>query len=192
MPKIVDNEVRRAELTDAAARLIARAGIGAATLRNVATEAGWTTGVVTHYFPDKRTLLLRTFQASLAHRRSRRDLSDPLAALHASLTGALPLEDEQRRHWMVSVAFCAQAAGDDELATAQREAYREHRDYVASLAGAALPTDDPIGLAEQLIASVNGIAVQALFDPESWPADRQRTALDRAVAAIEGAAALAR
>ena len=73
MPRIVDVDVRRAELTDATARVIARSGIEAATMREIAAEAGWTTGALTHYFADKRELLLATFQSSLAARRSRRD-----------------------------------------------------------------------------------------------------------------------
>ena len=33
--------------------------------------------------------------------------------------------------------------------------------------------DQAVNVAEQLIAVADGIAVQALFDPSSWPADRQ-------------------
>ncbi|MET0910334.1 MAG: TetR family transcriptional regulator, partial [Ilumatobacteraceae bacterium] len=50
MPKVVDIQERRAELAAAAAQLIARAGVGAATMREVAAEAGWTTVALTHYF----------------------------------------------------------------------------------------------------------------------------------------------
>ena len=185
MPKFVDVEERREELTDAAARLIARAGIGAATMREVAAEAGLSTGSLTHYFADKRELLLCTFQASLAGRRSVRAAGprEPAAALRASLEGALPIDDDRRRHWMVTVAFCAQAAGDDELAVAQRDAYREFRRGITTLverAGLASAADAP-GVAEHLIAAVDGVAIQALFDPESWPPHRQIAALDLAM-----------
>ena len=37
--------------------------------QEVAAEAGWTTGALTHYLADKRELLLTTFQSSLANRR---------------------------------------------------------------------------------------------------------------------------
>ena len=70
MPKVVDIDERRAELAAAAAQLIARAGVGAATMRDVAAEAGWTTGALTHYFADKRELLLFTFRSSLAQRHA--------------------------------------------------------------------------------------------------------------------------
>lgn len=178
MPKVVDAEERRLELTDAAARLIARAGIGAATMREVAAEAGLTTGALTHYFADKRELLLHTFQASLDGRRSQRPSGEPVdarTALRASLEGALPIDEGRRRHWMVTVAFCAQAAGDDELAAAQRDAYREFRRHVETLVvEIGIADAEHAGLAaEQLIAQADGIAMQALFDPDSWPGERQ-------------------
>jgi AcrR family transcriptional regulator len=186
MPKIVDIAERRADLTDAAARLIARSGIAAATLRDVAAEAGWTTGVLTHYFSDKRELLLCTFQASLDRRRAARTSNgqaDPMSLLLASLEGALPLDEDRRRHWMVTIAFCAQAAGDPDLSVAQRDAYREFRGHVADLAtrcglAAGLVAET---LAERLIAAADGIAVQALFDPEHWTSARQLAALQAAL-----------
>lgn len=170
------------ELTDAAARLIARVGIGAATMREVAAEAGLTTGSLTHYFADKRELLLCTFQASLSGRRAQRTARgrDAASQLRATLEGALPVDDDRRRHWMVTIAFCAQAAGDDELAAAQRDAYREFRGHVAGLVARTGIADGTVALhtAERFIAAVDGVAIQALFDPESWPADRQLAALD--------------
>jgi AcrR family transcriptional regulator len=182
--KIVDAEVRRAEITDAAARLIARSGIGAVTMREVAAESGWTTGVVTHYFTDKRDLLAATLDASLSRRRTRqmRDrLGTPFDALRASLARALPTDADSRRHWMVTVAFCAEATGDAGLAEMQRDAYRSFRSYIAELVcevgglvGAAA-----VETAEELIAVVDGVAIQALFDQRSWPAKRQMTVLDR-------------
>jgi AcrR family transcriptional regulator len=189
MPKFVDTDERRAELAAAAAKLIARSGVGAATMRDVAAEAGWTTGALTHYFSGKRELLLFTFRSSLAQRHAARDARESLApeeALVRSLEGALPLDEERRRHWMVTIAFCAQAAGDEELSHAQRDAYREFRDDVADLArqcDAASP-EEATARAEHLIAVADGIAVQALFDPDGWPAHHQLATLHEAIEAV--------
>ena len=187
MPKAVDIDERRQEITDAAARLIARAGIGAATMRDVAAEAGWTTGTVTHYFADKRELLVETLHASLASRRRERPVREvlgPAAALRSSLAGALPLDADSRQHWMVTVAFCAQAAGDEELGRVQRDAYREFRAHIAKLVEQLLGVDvtDAVATAERLIAFTDGIAMQALFDADSWPAVHQLDELDRMLA----------
>jgi AcrR family transcriptional regulator len=180
MPAPVDSDERRAQLGAAAARVIARAGITGATMREVAAEAGWTTGALTHYFKDKRELLAFTLDASLARRRSTRaNWSElgPAEALRETL-------DDSRLHWTVTVAFCAQAACDEELARAQRDAYRGFRRRVTRLVERASRAagDDAVAEAERLIALADGIAIQALFDPESWTAVRQLEALDRALA----------
>lgn len=190
MPKAVDVHARRQSITDAAARLIASAGIGAATMREVANEAGWTTGVVTHYFADKRELLLCTLQASLEGRRLRHadDLrGNPTGALRATLAAALPLDESSRRHWLVTVAFCSEAAGDAELAAVQRDAYREFRAHVVRLVEQATGRRgaDAVADAERLIALTNGVAMQALFDEDSWPADRQLATLDAALVVVD-------
>lgn len=189
MPKMVDVDERRTALTEAAARVIARAGIDAVTLRDVAAEAGLTTGALTHYFADKRDLMLCTFQASLGRRlalRAEREPGDALGGLLASLEGALPLDDSRRCHWMVTVALCSQAAGDPELAAAQAGAYREFRDHVTELVRRAGlgPRSRAGALAEQLIAAADGIAMQALFDPHSWPPTHQRHTLLATAAAL--------
>lgn len=181
MPKVVDAEERRTEITDAAARLIARSGLDAVTMRDVAAEAGWTTGVVTHYFADKHELLLTTFRASLERRRASRPepSTDPRRRLLAILDGVLPLDDDRRRHWMVTVACCSQAVGDPEIAAAQRDAYRQFVADVGRLVVAAglAPARRSELTAAELIALADGIAVQALFDPDGWPPRRQRAML---------------
>jgi AcrR family transcriptional regulator len=187
MPRVVDLDARRAALAAATARVIARSGLAGATMRQVAAEAGWTTGALTHYFADKRELLRFTLETSLEGRRARR--SDrrrmrPDEALRDTLVRALPIEESARLHWIVTVAFCAQATGDAELAIAQRDAYRDFRDDVRRLverAGRARGTAARAE-AERLIAVTDGVALQALFDPDSWPSERQLAAVDAALA----------
>ncbi len=193
MPRVVDVDERRAELAAAAARLIARSGIGAATIRGVAAEAGWTTGALTHYFDDKRALLRFTLEESLAGRRARRPgrrARAPGTALRDTLLGALPIDEAARLHWTVTIAFCSQAVADPDLAVVQRDAYRDFRSDVTRLvvrAGRA-PDGGDAGdgaraEAERLIALTDGVALQALFDPESWPPERQIAAVDEALGA---------
>lgn len=187
MPKIVDGDLRRQELAAAAARLIARGGLEAATMRDIATEAGLTTGSVTHYFADKRELLLFTLAESLQHRRGRRGAvasAGAQAALRSALEGALPIDADRHRHWMVTIAFCALAAGDEEMARVQRLAYREFRNNVTTqLRRCGVASAVARHEAERLIAVVDGVAVQAIFDPVSWPARRQRALLEEALRA---------
>jgi AcrR family transcriptional regulator len=181
VPRVVDFDQRRSDLTAAAARVIARDGLEAATLREVAAEAGWTTGALTHYFADKRELLLATFKASLAN-RSAHSPTSPIAEiqLREALEVVLPLDEERRRHWLVTLACCTQASGDEAIATVQRLAYRGFRRYIAGLVAQIDAEAPSVHAAEQLIAAADGLAMQALFDPASWGPKRQREALEHA------------
>src|ERR1700683_1482597 len=57
VPKEVDHDARRRELADAASRVIARNGLSATTLAQVAEEAGWSIGFIRYYFPNKDELI---------------------------------------------------------------------------------------------------------------------------------------
>jgi AcrR family transcriptional regulator len=190
MPKVVDSDQRRQLLAEATSRLICRGGLAAATMRDIAAEAGLTTGSVTHYFADKRELLVFTLEESLRHRRGRRQdavAAGPRAALRATLEGALPIDAERHRHWMVTIAFCASAAGDAELAAVQRVAYREFRsNIVTQLRACGLTAANARSVAERLIAVADGIAMQAIFDPASWPNKRQVALLAEALHELDG------
>jgi hypothetical protein len=87
---------------------------------------------------------------------------------------------------MVTVAFCGEANGDAELAATQRDAYRDYRSRIAGLVERCTSgsVDDGLEIAEQLIGTVDGTALQALFDPQSWPPARQLAALDRALESV--------
>lgn len=191
MPRVVNIDERRFALASAAARVVSRSGITGLTMRDVATEAGWTTGMLTHYFSNKQQLLRFTLETSLEQRRAtarERGETTPNMQLRATLLHALPLDEESRLHWMVTVAFCAQASGDDELAAIQRDAYRKFRLDVAALVRSCgcFEGREAHLEAERLIAVVDGVAMQALFDPESWGRKRQIHALDTALANYSG------
>jgi AcrR family transcriptional regulator len=187
MPKVVDSDRRRTELAEAAARVIARHGIDGAALRTVAAEAGWTTGALVPYFATKRELLAFTLQASLERRRARRaeraEMS-PSDALRDVLVSPLPTTADARLHWTVTLAFAGQASSDERLAAIQRDAYLDFRASVVELLveARALTVGEAEGEAERLIAVVNGVALQALFAPELWSAERQVGAVDDALA----------
>jgi AcrR family transcriptional regulator len=64
MPLVVDHDLRRREVAEIAYGLIAQGSTDAATVRNVAAEAGYSTNIVSHYFSGKKDLLQATFDLS--------------------------------------------------------------------------------------------------------------------------------
>jgi TetR/AcrR family transcriptional repressor of bet genes len=195
MPKIVDHEQRREELAAAVWRLASRDGLDAVTMRAVATEAGWSTGAVNHYFEGKEELLLFAFQtvADRVGRRveaARERATEPLELARALLAIGLPLDAERRDETRVWFAFLGLALPQPVLARAQRLAYRAWRRMVAdALRDAQERGDldaglDPDREAAGLIALVDGLAVQASFEPRAVPAGLMTRLLDERLAEL--------
>jgi TetR/AcrR family transcriptional regulator, transcriptional repressor of bet genes len=195
VPKVVDHEERRAELASAVWRLASRDGLDAVTLRAVAAEAGWSTGALHHYFDDKEDLLLFAFRtvADRVGRRvdaARESATEPLELARALLAMGLPLDAERRAETRVWFAFLGLALTRPVLARAQRAAYRHWRRLVASTLheaqerGEIDPGIDPEREAAGLVALVDGLAVQASFEPRAIDRARMEELVDERLTAL--------
>ncbi len=149
MPKQVDHTERREELAVALWRLVMREGIEAASIRRVASEAGWSSGSLRHYFATQSQLL--AFAMDLVMRRARdrvRALAenpDPRAWSEQVLQQLLPLDDERRVEMQVWLAFTMRAAVDPELKALRDEAHTALSDlcrHVAERLGAPARAQD--------------------------------------------------
>ncbi|WP_194835027.1 TetR/AcrR family transcriptional regulator [Nocardia sp. XZ_19_369] len=117
MPKLVDHDVRRREITTAVRNVMARGGLEAATFQSVAAEAGISVRLVQYYFGTKREFLLATHRAVLedaANRFGQRLAAlgtdaAPRDALRIILTELLPLDEPRRQDTIVLDAFFAAA-----------------------------------------------------------------------------------
>jgi TetR/AcrR family transcriptional regulator, transcriptional repressor of bet genes len=189
MPKVVDHEQRRGELAAAVWSLASRAGLEAVTVRRVAEEAGWSTGALVHYFPDKEELLLFAFR-TVADRVGRRleqaaeRTSDPLELARTQLLEGLPLDRERQAEVRVWFAFLGLALTRPALARTQRVTYRAWRDRVsdrlreAQEMGEIRAGVDCAAEAAALVALVDGLAIQATFEPRALGARRQTELVD--------------
>ncbi|MEV0615304.1 TetR/AcrR family transcriptional regulator [Nonomuraea sp. NPDC050404] len=175
MPKIVDHDERRREVLSAAGRVIVRDGIDAATSRAIAKEAGYSNGVLAHYFGDKDEILLSALRHS--HERIRERLMRKaegltgLAALREVLLDNLPLDDERDRESRLEVSFWSRSLASERLAETQRAEAGELRAAVHDLLVQArdageLSTDDGLDdLTERLLALVDGLSLHLLLYP---------------------------
>jgi AcrR family transcriptional regulator len=189
MPKVVDHEERRADLREAVWRLASRDGLEAVTVRGVADEAGCSTGALVHYFDDKEELLLFAFR-TVAERVMRRvaaaeeGTTDPLELARAMLLEGLPLDRDRQAEVRVWFAFLGLALTRPALARDQRVTYRAWRDRVAEHLAAAKEQGlvradvDPDTQAAALVGLVDGLAVQATFEPRALSAERQLELVD--------------
>jgi AcrR family transcriptional regulator len=189
MPKVVDHEERRAELAAAVWSIASREGLEAVTIRRVAEEAGWSTGALVHYFEAKEELLLfafRTVADRVGHRLAQAEerTSEPLELARAQLVEGLPLDAGRRAEVRVWFAFLGLALTRPALARAQRVTYRAWRDRIADrLRDAQERGDlraevDCAAEAVALVALVDGLAIQATFEPRALSGQRQVRLVD--------------
>jgi AcrR family transcriptional regulator len=92
------------EVDEAARRVIVRKGLASTTMRDISREGGFTTGVLTHYFPDKEALITVVFSSVSEHwiERVRTALAAAHTAseqLHAVVDLAIPADPDERRDW---------------------------------------------------------------------------------------------
>jgi AcrR family transcriptional regulator len=187
MPKAVDHAARREELAAALWRVVMRDGIEAASIRRVATEAGWSSGSLRHYFDTQSDLL--AFAMELVMRRARRriealaDDPDPRAWAEKVLHEVLPLDDERRAEMHVWLAFTTRAAVDRRLAALRDEAHAALRGLCRQL-GEALGSPDPDVDGERLHAFVDGLALHAVLTPQVTTPARQKALVAAELAAL--------
>jgi AcrR family transcriptional regulator len=186
MPVFVDHEERRQLVIAVASRLIATAGLEAVTIRDVAEAANCSTAIVSHYFRNKRELLILTYNSSLDVAQARCDhvLASGPDDLRGYLAELMPLDDERMIEWKIWLAFWARAVADPEIAEIQRGCVVHARSRILDVLG-VLNTKGVLALgldlekeARQLLVLVMGLALQAMFDPADWPAQRQLELID--------------
>ena len=199
MPKVVDIDERRAQLIAATSEAIARDGLANVTLRSIARSAGWTTGIVTHYFADKRSLVMATFQYRAD--RARHQIDEAVArgeSLLDAVISTLPLDAESLLDWRVSVSYIGASIGDEEMA----QLHRRRLDTFIATVRAALRDEQragrlPAGVdtkveADRLVVVMNGIAIQAVLHTDHYTPARQRSIVDAHLRSLGAARPTAR
>ena len=193
MPKVVDHGTRRREIAAAVWRAVGRVGLDAVTVRDIAREAGYSTGVLAHYFADKDEMLVHSLRVSTEQALARledRGGESGLESLRDGLAGCLPLDEARRDEWRVWLAFWGRAAADETLAAEQRIWYARWRGLVGDRiltcqSEGTLPENlDAAREADTLVALVDGVGLQATLEPERLTAQAQTALLDRHISTL--------
>jgi AcrR family transcriptional regulator len=182
MPAPVDHESRRHQIVRIATDLIDEVGLAAVTLRQIAGAAGFSTAIVTHYFANKRELLLAIYRAAAIRAKARIDvvLACDAGDLQGAIEALLPLDAVRLCDWKVYFTFWDSALGDPVFSAEQREQVIRAATLLRKVletrmrTGRAASTLDAATAAQRLLVIIQGVAVQSAFDPQGWPAQTQR------------------
>ncbi len=194
MPVTVDHDVRRREVAEAVWRVLADTGFAGLSLRAVAREMGATTGLLTHYFTSKRELVAHAL--AVVHERTAPRMAAAgvglggVEGLRQRLRAVLVDDDEATVLSKVWVGFWDLALADAELGLAEAARYERWRERLRPLIAEALAVGelaagrDRETVVDILTAFTHGLVVQALFDPDRFPARRQYAVLDELLSAL--------
>lgn len=188
VPRIVDHDQRRAEIVRGAWRLIARKGIEATTMRQLAEELGYANGALSLYFPNKRAILTAVFTHVFAATNERFAASGAglrgEAALRAFLQEVFPFDEERLLEARIVIPFLEYAAHD----AGMRELYDRHmaqwRSELARLLdemtaeGERAPELDVTAAIDHIIAVTVGVQATGVLLPATTEPVRLRAALD--------------
>lgn len=186
MPRQVDHEERREAISQAVWQVVSDGGLEGLTLRAVAAAAGCTTGMVTHYFAGKKELLAHA-RTEMHRRMAARIDTLPVGgsardALYIVAEQALPLDDERHLEAAVWSQFLLSTRNDPALLAEHTRSHASWIDRLTALAQAACPhrleRTELDTRVRSLVACLDGLALNAVTDPDAYPPDLQRRVLE--------------
>lgn len=175
---------RRTEVLDHARHVIMRDGLSTTSLRRISREGGYTTGVLSYYFADKRELIAACFEwthETWLNHAERMLLAAPTAeaSLRAYVALAIPRNPERQSEWRLWLEFCVSAVGDADLA---RQLLRHDGRWQAMTEAALIRWEDAgliarsMSVAEHaatLVQLADGLGLRAILTGD-WDAARVR------------------
>jgi TetR/AcrR family transcriptional regulator, transcriptional repressor of bet genes len=182
MPKIVDHAQRRDEIALVACRVVAEYGFERASMVRIAREAGYTTGMLAHYFESKQDIIiaaLRLILKRIDERLARPAQAAARTELLELLTEALPVDEHRRIECAFWTTFWGQVSADRRMKRINAWVHREYlRLFERCLAQSweEWPRWTP-GTRDQVLRSlvtfINGLTASAVANPDDWPAAKQ-------------------
>lgn len=174
MPKVIDHDERRRQIIAVARQLMVEGGFGAATMRGIASAAGFANGALKHYFDGKEAIVEATFDSVLQEMTEAmaglEESGNPVANLRTYISAALPLDSYRISGARVLLALWEYASTNSHLA----ERYREHLQFwgsqlgerVAVALGEDAASDQVEALVHEVITVSIGANVASLLVPE--------------------------
>ncbi len=166
--------LRRTQLTAAAYRVVSRKGYYNFTIKDIAREAGLSTGLVHYYFKDKQELLFtllkemnNNLRVYLNRALARSD--DPREKLSIFLDQAFSLVEREKDYFHVLIDFWTQINHNERIRRANIKLYESFRIEVSAIItegmrdGLFRRVDVPY-TAMVIVSLVQGVIIQYVLD----------------------------
>jgi AcrR family transcriptional regulator len=167
--------IRRAQIVEAACRVIHRKGIQGASLAEIEQEAGISRGVLTYHFPSKEDIILAVFDATIARMKAGAEVDlagaksgwERLEVVLDFVLNRKPVNDEFD---YLNYTFLAQMSHREDFRARLAAEYAEIRrriaeDLAEEARRAGLEDDEVQALAAVLHGALSGLVMQLNVDP---------------------------
>jgi len=171
-------DIRRAQLTSATYNVVSKKGYYNFTIKDIAQEAGMSTGLIHYYFKNKQDLLLnllreinRNIRASL--QQDLEHLSDPVDRLAAFIERACNLVMQEKNYFYVLLDFWTQLNHNERMRTAIQKLYTSYRDVCSEILNEGIEQGkfnniDVRYTATMIVSMVQGLIIQYVIDPDAF------------------------
>ncbi|KAA0093707.1 TetR/AcrR family transcriptional regulator [Mycolicibacterium sp. P1-18] len=182
MPRLVDHAERRLAIIGAAWRLIAARGIDSTNMRDLAREAGYTNGALSHYFSGKNEILRASFEHVFDATSARIERSvgarRGLPALRRLCREVMPETEETLLEARIAVSLWQRALNDPYMASVNAQALDTWRAQMVEYLRQArddgeIGDVDEVLYANLLMTTMVGLQVTGVLDPQSSAASQE-------------------
>lgn len=171
--------LRRSQLTKAAYQVVSKKGYYNFTIKDIANEAGLSTGLVHYYFKDKQDLLLTLLKEINSNVRHLLDMeiresSDPREKLDIFITQAFNIVEKEQSYFYVLLDFWTQLNHNERMRNAIRKLYESYRRVCSGIlsegveAGFFKKDMDVHYTATMIVSMIQGTIIQYVIDPGSF------------------------
>ncbi len=160
--------LRRAQIVEAASRVIASKGFHNATLAEVESEAGISRGMMTYHFPTKDAMIQGVFDAAIERLRETIVARDPstrgMEGVDRAIDASL-VEDRSGQFACLHYTFLAQVTHRPDYRTPLAALYAAMRArFAEDLRDAGQSAASSRDIAAILVAAIHGLAAQHQVD----------------------------
>lgn len=195
MPKIVDHELRKAEITKAVLKSICKNGLANTTIRGIVREGGFSSGTLAHYFSNKDDLIDFAFQAvaedTYARIEKRAALCTNAVDKVRVVIEELVPSPESEIDSIISLSFWSAVPYDAKLKNKFHEVYESTRGQLRKYIGEGVVNKE-IKLQGEIedevdfiVAVSDGLLVSFLLDPARFPEEKHSRLITAALSRLK-------
>jgi AcrR family transcriptional regulator len=172
------SNLRRAQLTRAAYKVVGQKGYYDFTVRDIAREAGLSTGLVHYYFKNKEDLLLNLLKEinrnmTIILNRNIVKSDDPREKLNIFMKQAFDLVKNEKDYFYIVIDFWTQVNKNERMKRANIKLFKSYRDEITKILKEGVENGvfmkmDVDYTAAVIISIIQGLIIQYVIDTNAF------------------------